>query len=102
MTETLERKLERLYNRRTAYELVISNGAITYLLCYAEARTRKGIFLAVNHRCEKLVPLTGVSHIDFAKRVADGAMMGTWSIRFSGRTQREAYIGGELTYVGSL
>jgi hypothetical protein len=28
--------------------------------------------------------------------------MGEWRVYFSGRTQREAYVSGELTYIGHL
>jgi hypothetical protein len=48
------------------------------------------------------VALTGTSDITFAKRAGDGATMGPWRIRWTGRTQREAANMGRLPWIGDL
>ncbi len=99
-----ERKLARIANRRTAYELVITDGVTTYLVAYSQAKTRRVLWDCITHpnRVNRITHLAGIGVVDFGKRVADGATMGSWSIKFSGRTQREAYIEGELAYIGDL
>jgi hypothetical protein len=95
--------LERIRNRATLYELAISRGDETFLVAYCQRKSRDAIFKAVakDGRREKLVALTGDEEIRFAKRTADGATMGAWAIRFTGRTEREAIASGtELPYVG--
>jgi hypothetical protein len=98
----IHNKLARLHNRRTAYELVAVNGDQRVLVCYSVERSRNAMFRACCKRGEALVALTGAERCTFAKRSADGLSMGAWSIRFSGRTQRECYIEGELPYIGNL
>jgi hypothetical protein len=100
---TTAQYLERIRNRATLYELAISRGAESYLVAYCQRKSRDGIFKAVSKdgRREKLVALTGDQEIHFADRSADGATMGAWSIRFTGRTEREAITeGAELPYIG--
>jgi hypothetical protein len=99
---TLQDKLSRLHNRRTAYELVAVNGDQRVLVCYSCERSRNAIFRICCKRAAALLALTGAESIAWAKRSADGGMMGAWSIRFSGRTQRDCYVEGELAYVGDL
>jgi hypothetical protein len=40
----------------------------------------------------------GVDNIYFEKKASDGAVMGDWSIKFSGRTKRQAVVEGELAF----
>jgi hypothetical protein len=98
----IHNKLARLHNRRTAYELVAVNGDQRVLVCYSAERSRNALYRICCKRAAALLALTGAESITWAKRSADGGMMGAWSIRFSGRTQRECYIEGELAYVGDL
>ena len=106
MDATLTAKLSRLKNYATRYELVASrdNGADRYLIAYTPRNNRRGLWAAVTEpaRAAKLVKLTGSPEITFGKKASDGATMGDWEIRFSGRTQRECYLEGELTYIGEL
>lgn len=106
MDATLESKLSRLKHYATRYELVASrgNGADRYLIAYTSRNNRRGLWAAVTEptRAAKLVKLTGSPEITFAKRAGDGATMGEWRIAFSGRTQRECYLEGELPYVGDI
>ena len=96
-------KLARLKNYRTRYELAIHNTeGQSYLIAYCESKRRQTILSAVNKRALKLVKLTGHDEITFAKKSKDGAVMGDWSIVWTGRTQRDAICENELTWVGTL
>ena len=94
--------LARIHNRRTKYELVADHpDGRRVLLAYSPRRSRTGIWDAItsNGRREAIVELVGTKTIDFELRASHGATMGDWKIIWSGRTQRDAYIGGELPYV---
>lgn len=104
---TITAKLARLHNRGTAYELAMSRTLPdgtkdARLVAYTPRRNRNGLFDACcdKRRVDYLMKLTGSDNLRFGKRVVDGATMGEWTVNFSGRTQREAIIEGELPYVG--
>ena len=103
MDATKEARLDRIKNRPTKYELVATNGVRRVLVCYAHRTGRRGLWDAIcssESRCKAVIALTGEENISFAKRAADGAVMGGWTIRFSGRTQRDAIMtNSELPYV---
>ena len=98
MDALLASKLARLKNYRTRYELAMTRGGQKLLVCYTDQRGRPGIISAVQSRVSAMIWRTGVDRIDFAEFSDDGATMGEWSIRFTGRTQRQAYIEGALEY----
>lgn len=104
MDAELERKLDRLKNYHTRYELVATSGDRKVLLGYTTRNNRRGLWAVVTDesRVQAVIKLVGTESIHFAKRAADGATMGEWTIRFSGRTQRECYIEGELPYVTDI
>lgn len=84
---------------RTLYELVAQNGDQRFLIMYRSNRSRRMLLDSCRKHGERLVKLTGVADITFAKRAGDGATMGAWRIRWTGRTQREA-VGSELPWIG--
>lgn len=84
---------------RTLYELAIENGEQRLLLAYCSNRTRQTIWKVARQHGERLVALTGEENITFAKRAGDGAAMGDWRIRWTGRTQREA-VDSKLPWIG--
>jgi hypothetical protein len=97
----LQRKLASLQNRATRYELVASHpDGRRFLVAYCGRKNRQGLFSAVAGRAAAMTALTGDESIHFGKRAADGGTMGEWTIRFSGRTQRDCYLEGELEYIG--
>lgn len=104
LTEEQERKLSRIKLYATRHELVLSHAdGRKYLLCYVVNSARRNtIFSIVSERAKDLIRVVGVENpiIHFAKRKADGATIGEWKVAFSGRTQRQAIIEGELTYIG--
>jgi hypothetical protein len=104
MTMTAAERLAKLTNRATLYELTISNGERTYLICYSGRKSRSAIWDCVTRkgRVERIIALTGTEQITFARKASNGATMGGWAIRFSGRTEREAIGAGELASVPAI
>lgn len=71
---------------RTLYELAIENGDQRILLAYCINRSRRILWKVARQHGIRLVALTGAENIVFAKRAGDGATMGDWRIRWTGRT----------------
>jgi hypothetical protein len=95
----LQERLDRLKNRRTLYELAAVLADRKVLVAYCGRRGRSGLWHACVKRGPELAALCGTDRLTFATRAGDGATMGDWTIRFTGRTQRECYIEGELPFV---
>lgn len=98
-------RLEGLRHYGTLYELRVTNGTQSYLLTYCR-KTKPGLRDAV------LRPISGQKRrIDFLCEVtsttpdswvwAGGASVksGEWIVSFSGRTERDAIVAGELVRV---
>ena len=97
MDAILEAKLTRIQMYRTRYELAaIHPDGRRMLVGYTEKRSRAGLLGMVRQRGAKFTDATGADSITFGKRATDGATAGDWIVAFTGRTQREAYIAGEL------
>jgi len=101
MTPEQERKLARLKNYRSAYELILTNGTVRYLVCYTSRKSKIGAYRAAQKRFDSLMKATGGISPWVAKptEVFHGD---EWRIYFSGRTQREAILAGELPFIGNL
>jgi hypothetical protein len=99
MTPELERKLERLRHYSTRYEVVGRNGDVTILAGYTSKKTRHGLLGMVRQHGEAWVEYANSTSLQFRGKAADGVQVGEWTITFSGRTQREAYIAGEHPFV---
>ena len=98
---TLER-LERLQGGPTRYELIAECGEQRILIKYCMRRSRSTLFSAIQKHGPALIALTGMTddaYVEFLKPASKGAKIGDWSIRFSGRTQREA-ISTPLPWIG--
>jgi hypothetical protein len=104
LTSTQLAKLARIKNYSTRYELIVENDGIRHLVVYTPRRNRQGLISAIECSvAHGLSALTGVDSITFSKRGDEpSAIVGKWRIRFSGRTQRDAIIQGELPWVGDL
>jgi hypothetical protein len=104
VTPELTRRLERLKNRSTLYECIAVNGERTVLLFYGDknqAGFRRWLRRDNQSYAQRLVDLTGSKTIDWADKPFRGTIgtIGEWTIKFSGRTQREALIAGEHVFV---
>lgn len=104
-----QEKLAALHNRATRYEVVAIKqepiGETRVLIGYTARHSRHGLLAACRQRGEVMIKALGLNDTSMlfpAKRAADGFDIDKWSIRFSGRTQRDAILEGELQYVGDL
>lgn len=97
--DQLER-LARLKNYATRYEIRGTNTETgqTVLIGYTAQKSRAGILAMCRKNGAEIVARLRGDSLEFGKRAADGATLGHWRIGFSGRTQREAIIAGELPF----
>lgn len=106
MNADLSKRLERLRLFSTRYEIELRHtDGRAYLVLYTARRTFAGMIGAVRERWDDVAALTGVDSWDAGgkRNATEGRVTsGEWSIRFSGRTQRECYITGELPFVGDV
>jgi hypothetical protein len=101
MPATTQQRLARLSNRVTLYETVATYGTQTVLVVYCgKNKTRFFRAIAENdqERAKKLVELTGAERITVGKGTVLGTI-GEWTIKFTGRTQRDAIVEGEHPYL---
>lgn len=94
-------KLTRIQRYATRYELAMIKGNERILIRYTAKKTRRSILKECYEFGEKIVAITGVDEIKFADTKTVGATSGEWEFKFTGRTQREAIIGGELPFIGA-
>lgn len=94
-------KLARLQNRRTSYELVLSNDETgqTYLIRYTR-RTRTNLFKETCSVRDIIAAITG--HRTCAVIGWTIAIGESWGIQFSSRTEREAILSGEAPFIRHL
>ena len=99
LTMTVQQQLTRLHRTHpTRYELAaVHPDGRRILVGYTVRKGRRSLLGAVRQRAEVLAALCG-PEIAFGARVSDGATIGPWRIRYTGRTQREAVSCGELDY----
>jgi hypothetical protein len=84
-----------LKNRSTLYELALC-GPSSRLLCYTR-KSRVALIAALRKYGPQIVAITGVDNLTVA---GQSVTIGAYSVRFTGRTEREAVIGGELAWIG--
>lgn len=103
MTPELHAKLARIQRYATAYEVTMAHpDGRRLLVAYTPRKSRTGLWNAVvqnDARRGVIIALAGTAEAVFARKASDGLALGEWTIKFSGRTEREAYIEGELTHV---
>jgi hypothetical protein len=98
-------KLERIRHYRTRYEIEITiPGAAPMLVCYSDRKNLAGLCDAL---CKRWAPITRAANVPHesaatrVKRAAAYAFDNGATVRFSGRTQRDAIMSGELAYIGN-
>jgi hypothetical protein len=90
------RKLDRIKNYKTRYELIVTDGEARFLVCYMSSRSMSSVVKAARERLDGIIRTTG--DVPLVGKDAE-YLPGEWRVVFSGRTQREAIIGGELRFV---
>ena len=94
-------RIQALKHYRTLYEIVVEHSdGRRLLVAYSSQNSRSGLLDAMRSRGPEIVAYCGLSddaNIVFAGGGATISDAGkTWSVRFSGRTQRECIRSGEL------
>lgn len=108
MTATKQEALAALHNRATRYELAAIKGEQRLLVSYTAQRSRQGMLHACRNRAEHIIRVAQVSPdtLLMFQRIGTGqgykALMGDWAIQFTGRTQREAIMNGELPWIAEV
>lgn len=95
--------LAALRNHKTRYELVLTNGIDTYLVCFTSRKSQRGIFDAyLDHKRRKAIHKITGNIIPFAQKLKDTEKWpaGQWRMAFTGRTQRECILGNEHPFIG--
>ncbi len=104
-TSTLTR-LENLHNQPTRYELALERGDTRIRICYSMRTGRHSLLTACQKHGQTIVDYIGMDDkatMEFLKPAARGARIGEWSIRFTGRTQRDAIsTQSELPWIGDF
>lgn len=100
LTAEQERKLARIKNYRTRYEAVLTDGCQSYRVCYTEQHSRRGLVAAARRNYNEVMRITG-GQAPFVADASDVFHGEEWRVIFSGRTQREGILGGELVWVGT-
>lgn len=107
LDEKTLRRLKRLQNRLTAYEVeIVHPDGRRVLLCYTENKSKHGIMQAIGKRGRAVIAFLDMDdgatmHVDRGSqeiRVDGGGI-----VRLTGRTERDAIFSrNELPYVGTL
>jgi hypothetical protein len=102
MDEQTLAKLASLKNYHTRYEIAATRGTERVLIGYSARKGRRGILSMAQTNGEKFAEYFQVDALQFGKRATDGATAGEWTVNFSGRTQRDAILSGELPFFPQL
>jgi hypothetical protein len=106
LSELQSAKLAKLHSYGTRYEVEVEhpNGA-RKLVAYTPRRTGTGLVSAVTAHGERIVSFLGIGDTASMSWKGKGrdamGVDGGGVIRFSGRTQREAIIEGELPFIAA-
>ena len=100
MTAAQLARLEQIARYATRYEVTAQrdNGE-RVLIGYTSRRSRHGLLRLLRIHAEQVITLTGCTEdtmMTAGKRASDGFRINDWALRFTGRTQRQAIIEGEL------
>lgn len=98
LTKDQLRKLEALRLHSTRYELILTNGTLKYRVGYTARHSQVGAHNLANRCFDEINAITPRA---FMGKQGDIATDAKWLVLFSGRTQREAIMEGELVWIGS-
>lgn len=98
MTEKQIKQLERIKNRRTLYEVVLLMPDGREFLAFYCVRTYLRLSVAAENRYEELKGKTGFDKFAVYPNTKPSKLETIPVLKFSGRTQRDAIIKGELPF----
>lgn len=102
LPSTVRDRLALIKGRWTMYEIeLLSPDGRRYLVCYTPRRSFRGLIDAVRARSREIRKVAGLGDDNRGERRGTALHMDNGAvIRFTGRTARDAIIGGELPYIG--
>lgn len=102
METTTARKLIARRNHQTLYEVaLVAPDGRRFLVCYAQ-RSGRMLRQGVTKRATRLVTTIGDETTEIVRVTKDAmTLSGGWAVRFTGRTEREAIISGELPAIAA-
>lgn len=98
MTEKQTKQLDRIKNRRTLYEVVLLMPDGREFLAFYCRKNSWQLVVAGESRYDELVAKTGFTKFAIEKYIEGYSAESTPLLKFSGRTQRDAIINGELPF----
>lgn len=105
LTDLQTRQLERIQHHATRYEvrLTLPDGR-AMLICYTPRKNKTGLLIAMQERGEKILSIMpempDSCRVSYDKAL--GFVFGNGaSVAFSGRTQRDCILTGELPFIGA-
>ena len=105
MTDQQMQKLEALRNYGTRYEAVVVRGdGEQRLLAYLGRHSLQGLYSATTQRGRAVLAflvLPDDAQMTFARKSREIAITGGHTVKFTGRTQRDAISNGELAYIAA-
>lgn len=106
MTLETTRRLQSLQGRYSFYEVIAEKDGKRILIGYTQRRSRYGLLLALRARAAAVILLTECTEEDgqivAGRRASDGFTVNGWTLRFSGRTARQAILEGEHEHINSV
>jgi hypothetical protein len=99
MTTNQTIKLEAIKNRATRYEVVLTNGTDVRLVGYTARKGRPGLMSLIRAHGPAILAVTNLSQSAIFKfTTTREASLGEngWIVKFTGRTQRDAILAGEV------
>ena len=99
MTSTQSARLAAIANRYTRYEVIAQrdNGE-RVRIGYTMHRSRHGLLQVLRAHADQVIALTNCGEntmMTAGSRASDGFRINDWSLRFTGRTERQAILEGE-------
>ena|ERR1044072_9784657 len=102
MTYEQETRLIGIKNYHTRYEIVAERDSDRLLIGYTPRKSRHGLLAAMQHVGQAIIERLNVGENDeitWQTKPYIHAITSGWRIGFSGRTERDAILSGELPFV---
>lgn len=90
-------QLARLQNRPTRYEIAATKGERRILVGYTARKSRHGILAMLRQRGAEMIERLEIGESDLLTTDKGALLVSGWRIAFTGRTQRDCIMEGELT-----
>lgn len=101
MTAEQEQRMKRLKYYGSWYEIVLTNGADSYLVSYSSRYYPGALRDALRNNLEDVLRITGGQPPAIVYDGGPCSIGQEWRILFSGRTERQCILGKELPSVGA-